>query len=134
MCWFFSNLLNYIRQVHRPLFSLLNHCSTHNSELIERYMISILNQLCVCMCKNASLLNIFFDYSALNGAGASNGSSMFVNEASNELILERSVNEKLARASQNNSKSFIFTLLIPYIHKEGSLGKLTLSLFILLFP
>lgn len=99
-------------------------------------MISILNQLCVCMCKNANLLNIFFDYSAIGGGSgptmSSSTSSMFVNESSNELILERSVNEKLARSSHANTKSFIFTLLIPYIHKEGSLGKQKNFLFLFL--
>ena len=124
-----TNLLLY-RQLHRPLFSLLNHCSTHNSEPIERYMISILNQLCVCMCKNANLLNIFFDNNGgqqTSAANESTATAMFINESSNELILERSFSSQkdtnFFRAnSSQSSKSFIFTLLIPYIHKEGSLG------------
>lgn len=156
-----TNLL-LIKQLHRPLFSLLNHCATHNSELIERHMISILNQLCVCMCKNLNLLNIFFDNNLVNGGNGSNvnsgngqatgqsgqnragnsaptavyfnhsqltsSASMFLNENSNELILERSAAEKFYRAP-NQSKSFIFNLLIPYIHKEGSLGKYILLVY-----
>ncbi|CAF0733065.1 unnamed protein product [Brachionus calyciflorus] len=110
-----TNLILY-NQVHRPLFSLINHCSSHNSELIERLMISVLNQLCVCMCKNSNLLNIFFE-------NASN-SQMFINNGLNELVLERTVysNEQKYK-SANSAKSFIFTLLIPYIHREGSYGQ-----------
>lgn len=106
-----TNLILY-SQLHRPLFSLLNHCASHNSEIIERQMISILNQLCVCMCKNSNLLNIFFD----------NSSQMFINNNAAELILERTVTYEQKFKSANSSKSFIFTLLIPYIHKEGSFG------------
>lgn len=108
-----TNLILF-NQFHRPLFSLINHCSSHNSELIEKHMIAVLNQLCVCMCKNSNLLNIFFE-------NASN-SQIFLTNAINELVLERSTNEQKFK-SINSSKAFIFTLLIPYIHREGSYGK-----------
>jgi hypothetical protein len=130
-----TNLLLY-SQLYRPLFSLLNHCSTHSSDEIERLCIAILNQLCVCICKNANLLNIFFDNTGANGGASSlpTSSSFIVNNTS-ELIFERSkkqheggLSEHEQQLSQqqmykNSSKVFIFNLLIPYIHKEGVLGK-----------
>lgn len=128
-----TNLLLY-PQLNRPLFSLLNHCSTHKSELIEHQMISILNQLCVCMCKNTNLLNIFFEhlknYNQMNNNGnIPNGSNI-----KNNLINSMSIRNRIATSNHMNmklssqttttaSKFFIFSLLIPYIHREGSIGK-----------
>lgn len=104
-------------QINKPLFSLLNHCSTHNSELIEKLMISILNQLCVCICKNSNLLEIFFQQQQQHKLNQSSSSSNNHNMHS----LAKSV--MLSSAASSSSKFFIFSLLIPYIHKEGCLGK-----------
>lgn len=109
-----TNLILF-SQFNRPLFSLINHCSTHNSEIIEKHMIAVLNQLCVCMCKNSNLLNIFFENSP--------NSHMFMSNAINELVLERTSTEQKLK-SINSSKAFIFTLLIPFIHREVSYGKI----------
>ena len=131
-----TNLLLY-SQLYKPLFSLLNHCSTHTSEEIEKHVIAILNQLCVCICKNANLLNIFFDTNNNNSSSSSNSSSTmptsssFILNNSSELIFERAAGKKQSEHEQqlsqqqmykNSSKAFIFNLLIPYIHKEGCLG------------
>ena len=123
-----TNLLLYT-QLYKPLFSLLNHCSTHSSNEIERHVISILNQVCVCICKNSSLLNIFFDNTNANSSintGSIPPSSSFIINNTSELIFERAkIHEKELAQQQmykNSSKNFIFNLLIPYIHKEGSLG------------
>jgi hypothetical protein len=124
-----TNLLLYA-QLYKPLFSLLNHCSTHSSIDIERHVISILNQVCVCICKNLNLLNIFFDNNNNMNSNIQSSkippSSSFVINNTSELIFERSNNHEHQLAQQqmykNSSKNFIFNLLIPYIHKEGSLG------------
>jgi len=157
---YYENLLNHLhlneqtnlllfRQLHRPLFSLLNHCATHNSELIEAKMIEILNQLCVDICKNSNLLNIFFEHqqqeqekleheeqlllgkkNGLNYSGHAStpnssdrrtkGNNKDSNSNKNTSTPTLINNE--SRRTNATSKFFIFSLLIPYIHKEGSLG------------
>ena len=102
-------------QINKPLFSLLNHCSSHNSELIEKLMISVLNQLCVCICKNANLLEIFFQQAKLMSTQQS------LNQQRNEQMFNLSKSAMISTNS-STSKFFIFSLLIPYIHKEGCLG------------
>ena len=141
-----TNILLY-QQMHRPLFSLLNHCSTHNSEQIENYMISILNQLCVCICKNSHLLNIFFEQqnqkennqnsnnsSGVAGVASKSNSNVYYksNNNSNTISPLKSNSSNMtastpapadSRRTNATAKFFIFSLLIPYIHKEGSLGE-----------
>lgn len=120
-------------QIHRPLFSLLNHCSTHNSEPIEKLMISILNQLCVCICKNSELLEIFFQQAKMmSNSNGSGNSSFYMDDALNNSNSANSPYKFTTHFSTNKqymqptstAKFFIFSLLIPYIHKEGALGKL----------
>lgn len=125
-------------EIHRPLFTLLNHCSTHNSEQIERLMISILNQLCVCICKNTNILEIFFEQAKKsNSNNNSNDSSFYMSEGGSSQQQQSSIEPnpyKLATHCSaadreymqptSSARFFIFSLLIPYIHKEGALGKL----------
>lgn len=135
-----TNLLLF-QQLYRPLFSLLNHCSTHNSELIENYMISILNQLCVCICKNSNLLNIFFENANMNpNLNSSNLADNYLIQNSHrrnydQLLTGQGVDytgqinnpagfQQAATSNRSSNKFFIFTLLIPYIHREGCLGKI----------
>jgi hypothetical protein len=105
-------------EIHRPLFTLLNHCSTHNSEPIERLMISVLNQLCVCICKNARLLQIFFEQAKLSGSANAANSAFYLG---GEPLANRQYMQHTSSA-----RFFIFSLLIPYIHKEGALGEFQL--------
>jgi hypothetical protein len=126
---YYENLLNHLhlndqtnmllfKQLHRPLFSLLNHCSSHNSQIIETKMIQILNQLCVDMCKNSNLLNIFFEHQQQQQQQQQkklekSGKKEAINHSTPTIVNAR---------TKATSKFFIFSLLIPYIHKEGSLG------------
>ncbi len=151
---YYENLLNHLhlndqtnlllfKQLHRPLFSLLNHCSTHNSEQIETQMIEILNQLCVAICKNSNLLNIFFEHqqqeqekleheelllTKKNLKNAKhNNQTLSTPTSANHLRPNANTSTPTlingeARRTTATSKFFIFTLLIPYIHKEGSFG------------
>lgn len=119
-------------EIHRPLFTLLNHCSTHNSEQIERLMISILNQLCVCICKNANILEIFFEQAKKsNSNNNSHNSSFYTSESSQQQSsIEHNPYKFTTHFSPDrqyvpptsSARFFIFSLLIPYIHKEGALG------------
>ena len=135
--------LLFSSQIHQPLFSLLNHCASHNSPLIENHMIAILNQLCVCICKNDKLLTIFFDPSASTSASSSSTNTHSDTTSSSDFVYGSSSSSfngfhNLTTATstpppsstfysydrqQGPAKFLIFSLLIPYIHKEGSLGK-----------
>ena len=162
---YYENLLNHLhlneqtnlllfKQLHRPLFSLLNHCATHNSELIEAKMIEILNQLCVDICKNSNLLNIFFEHQQQeqekleqeeqmllgkkNNVGNSSTPSSSSNRHAKTIGKDAATNKNTStptlinsesRRTNATSKFFIFSLLIPYIHKEGSLGKLNFGFY-----
>jgi hypothetical protein len=105
--------LLFYRQLNRPLFSLLNHCSRHKSKYIEKHMISILNQLCVCICKNIQLLNLFFDLNQnqiLTKSHSGSSSSSFQQPS-----------------EQGPARFLIFSLLVPYIHQEGFCGNFKIS-------
>jgi hypothetical protein len=140
----YENLLNHMQtneqtslllcgQLHEPLFALLNHCSTHNSEPIEKHMIVIINQLCVCMCKNSTLLRIFVQRSKRRHLASPSN----VIEADLAIrALKSSIDStsgleasKNIKATGVDRKFFIFSLLIPYIHREGCLGNFNLLLF-----
>jgi hypothetical protein len=156
----YENLLNHMQtneqtslllcaQLHEPLFALLNHCSTHNSEQIEKHMIVIINQLCVCMCKNSALLRIFIQRNrrrhattatATASASAVSSSANAVvtglatdaagaaMRAANSSTIDMETNGKNVKAAADR-KFFIFSLLIPYIHREGCLGNLQLFIY-----
>lgn len=116
-------------QIHQPLFSLLNHCSTHNSEQIEKLMISILNQLCVCICKNSELLEIFFQQ-AKSMSKSNSCANFYLNDSLNgsnsndpyKFTTHFSTNKQYMQPT-SSARFFIFSLLIPYIHKEGAFGQ-----------
>jgi hypothetical protein len=93
-----TNLLFY-KQLNRPLFSLLNHCSRHKMKYIEKHMILVLNQLCVCICKDIKLLSIFFDFATTTTTTPN------------------------LQNDQGAAKFLIFSLLVPYIHQEGYCGE-----------
>jgi hypothetical protein len=129
------NLLFY-RQLNRPLLSLLNHCSKHKSTYIEKHMVVILNLLCVCICKNFELLNIF--YVDLSSAS--------LNSSNNRKILKEFQTLSLCstpkgpinppalstKPNENGAARFLlFSLLIPYIHQEGHSGNFIFSFFFL---
>ena len=120
-------------QLCKPMFSLLNHCATHHSHAIESQMIAILNQLCLCMCNNSRLVNVCFEMATDAGSNPSDDS----NNNNNGSFNDKSIRSKIAVHSPSSasrkasssatssgatSKFFIFSLLIPYIHREGSLG------------
>ncbi len=92
----------FYRQIHKPLFLLLNNCSKLKSTFFENLIINILNQLCVFIGKNVHLLNIFFDLKSIT------------NNDNRQLNVE-----------QGPAKFLIFSLLIPYIYQDGDFGELS---------
>ncbi|KAL5290523.1 FAM160A1 family protein [Megaselia abdita] len=77
----------------RPLLKIL---ASSQGELfppdVEKRLVILLNQLCVVLMQNVHLLDLFF-FSANQQGG-----------------------------QHNNTNFIIFSLLIPYVHREGSLG------------
>ncbi|XP_071951281.1 FHF complex subunit HOOK-interacting protein 1B-like isoform X2 [Antedon mediterranea] len=72
-----------------PLLRVLLACSEFNSERVESRLILLLNQLCVALSKDTTLLEFLFH----------------------------------ASPNQGPAKFLIFSLLIPYVHREGRRGQ-----------
>ncbi|XP_033095712.1 FTS and Hook-interacting protein-like isoform X2 [Anneissia japonica] len=72
-----------------PLLRLLLACSEFNSERVESRLILLLNQLCVALSKDTTLLEFLFH----------------------------------ASPNQGPAKFLIFSLLIPFVHREGRRGQ-----------
>ncbi|CAF4317336.1 unnamed protein product [Rotaria socialis] len=82
--------LLFHKQIFKPLLNLLRSCESSTSlELIEKHMIVVLNQVCVSITRNPTLLELCFDISAEHGP----------------------------------SKFVIFSLLIPFVHRDGLAGQ-----------
>ncbi|XP_019647470.1 PREDICTED: FTS and Hook-interacting protein-like isoform X4 [Branchiostoma belcheri] len=77
------------RHILNPLLRLLGMCSDATTLEIENHLILLLNQLCVSLYKDPSLLEQFFN----------------------------------AKADHGPAKFLIFSLLIPYVHREGRIGQ-----------
>ncbi|XP_078602390.1 FHF complex subunit HOOK-interacting protein 1B-like isoform X5 [Branchiostoma floridae x Branchiostoma japonicum] len=77
------------KHILNPLLRLLGMCSDANTVEIENHLILLLNQLCVSLYKDPSLLEQFFN----------------------------------AKADHGPAKFLIFSLLIPYVHREGRIGQ-----------
>ncbi|XP_066286499.1 FHF complex subunit HOOK-interacting protein 1B-like isoform X4 [Branchiostoma lanceolatum] len=77
------------KHILNPLLRLLGMCSDANTAEIENHLILLLNQLCVSLYKDPSLLEQFFN----------------------------------AKADHGPAKFLIFSLLIPYVHREGRIGQ-----------
>jgi len=83
-------LLLIHKPVIRPLLNLLAYCSDCYTTLeVEENMVLVLHQLCVCISKEAVILESFFNMNADHGP----------------------------------AKFMIFSLLIPFIHREGKVGQ-----------
>ncbi|CAG02197.1 unnamed protein product, partial [Tetraodon nigroviridis] len=80
------------KPILRPLMMLLASCTgpgTDNSSLVEAELVFLLNQLCVAVVKDPSVLELFFHTSEDQGA----------------------------------ANFLLFSLLIPYTHRQGSVGQ-----------
>ena len=77
------------KPIIRPLLKLLSACAEHPNKVIEKHLILLLHQLCVCVTQNTQLLELLFN----------------------------------ASSDQGPAKFLMFSLLIPYVHREGSIGQ-----------
>ncbi|XP_053948903.1 FHIP family protein GG24907 isoform X1 [Anastrepha ludens] len=93
----------------RPLLKIL---ASSQGEIfppdLEKRLVILLNQLCVVLMQNVHLLDLFF-FSAAQEQHKQTSSGY---------------GEELQRSSSSSSSTnfIIFSLLIPYVHREGSVG------------
>lgn len=114
-------ILLFKSNLHKPLFLLLSNCTKHKSDQIEKHLISILNQLCVCLNDNHDLINILFDLNTF-----SNKSNSFI---INSTSIEYNKEFNNSKFENGQSKFLIFSLLIPYIHQDNYCGKFSSIIF-----
>ncbi|XP_022651038.1 FTS and Hook-interacting protein-like isoform X1 [Varroa destructor] len=88
-----SQRLLYQKGFLSPLQKLLSICESDCPEELERRLVALLNTLCVTLSQNADLLQIFF-----NPRGGDTGES------------------------HGPPRFLVFSLLVPYVHREGQLG------------
>ncbi|XP_011177239.2 FHIP family protein GJ17503 isoform X4 [Zeugodacus cucurbitae] len=91
----------------RPLLKIL---ASSQGEIfppdLEKRLVILLNQLCVVLMQNVHLLDLFFF------------------SAEQEQHKQTTSGEELQRTNRSSSGTnfIIFSLLIPYVHREGSIG------------
>ncbi|XP_034020870.1 protein FAM160A1-like [Thalassophryne amazonica] len=87
------------KPVLRPLMMLLASCTGTDSDgVVEAELVFLLNQLCVVLVKDPSVLELFFHTSEDQGA----------------------------------ANFLLFSLLIPYTHRQGSVGRLARDALLLI--
>ncbi|XP_035224048.1 FTS and Hook-interacting protein-like isoform X2 [Stegodyphus dumicola] len=87
--------LLFHKPVVRPLLRLLASCGDGAPVEVEKRLIILLNTLCVCLTQFPDLLQVFFGASSDHGSTRSEKRDMFL----------------------------IFSLLIPFVHREGAIGQ-----------
>jgi len=94
-----------------PLLSLLNSCAECHSKTVENALIDLLHLLCISISSNPTLLESLFSAAVRKSAEERLGieySNSFVSSDTRDSL---------------NESFLIFSLLIPYTHKEGHLGQ-----------
>ncbi|GFU04027.1 FTS and Hook-interacting protein [Nephila pilipes] len=87
--------LLFHKPIVRPLLRLLASCGDCAPVEVEKRLIILLNTLCVCLTQFPDLLQVFFGASSDHGSTRSEKRDMFL----------------------------IFSLLIPFVHREGAIGQ-----------
>lgn len=102
----------------RPMLQLLATCGDCAPVEVEKRLVILLNSLCVCLSQNPQLLELFFmpkfegdSYlpATINAANNSNSSPH--------------LRAKIAAIDKPESRFLIFSLLIPFVHREGPIGQ-----------
>ena len=99
----------------RPLLHLLSTCKDCAPLEVEKHLVNLLSTLCLLLSQNAELLELFF-----------------VNESPNRTNISRSMDEfkhspafksRLSFLDSPESRFLIFSLLISFVHSDGSIGQ-----------
>ncbi|CAK9811492.1 FHIP family protein AAEL005291 [Anthophora plagiata] len=101
--------------VARPLLRLLEDCANDIMPLeVEEKLVVLLNQLCVALMQNMALLDLFFHPTAI-------GKSKLVEYILLCMHLYCIIIKVMVYSFF--FRFIIFTLLIPYVHREGGVGQ-----------
>jgi len=105
-----KHLLSY-EQIHNPLLALLHSCAECHSKKVEVALIDLLHLLCISISSDPKLLESLF----LAASRKSNAKQGGIEISSSSTSLDS--------GDASNESFLIFSLLIPYTHKEGHLGQ-----------
>lgn len=100
----------------RPMLQLLATCGDCAPFEVEKRLVILLNSLCVCLSQNPQLLELFF-MPKTNGNTYLSPTMSPSNNASPQL------RAKIASIDKPESRFLIFSLLIPFVHREGPIGQ-----------
>ncbi|XP_040074653.1 FHF complex subunit HOOK interacting protein 1B isoform X5 [Ixodes scapularis] len=102
----------------RPLLHLLASCADCAPLEVEKRLVVLLNTLCVCLSQHPQLLEVFFSASSDQGPASSTVRFHFCTAAD--------CFENLPSPMGGGTPSggfLIFSLLIPFVHREGAIGQ-----------
>lgn len=102
------------RPLVRPLLQLLSLCSECAPFEVEKRLVILLNSLCVCLSQNPDLLELFF---IPNNDQPTN----YLLHSFGSNTSSPSLRTKLSSLTKPESRFLIFSLLIPFVHREGML-------------
>lgn len=100
----------------RPLLQLLATCGDCAPFEVEKRLVILLNSLCVCLSQNPQLLELFF----MPKMQGNSFLSPSLDASSNSSPHLRA---KFASIDKPESRFLIFSLLIPFVHREGPIGQ-----------
>lgn len=99
----------------RPLLHLLSTCKDCAPLEVEKRLVVLLNTLCLFLSQNTDLLELFF----VSDKNKKNNIACTMNEVKSSPQLKN----KLSYLDNPESRFLIFSLLISFVHREGSIGQ-----------
>lgn len=122
----------FTRPLVRPMFQLLATCSDCAPVDVEKRFVILLNSLSGCLSQNVDLLDLFFVSERVREI--SNSDPRIKSSDGKELTyLSPSINPtnessprlraKIAAIDKPEARFLIFSLLIPFVHREGDIGR-----------
>ncbi|KAI1301159.1 putative FHIP family protein [Halotydeus destructor] len=100
----------------RPLLQLLAICSDCAPFEVEKRLVILLNSLCAALSQNPELLELFF-------MPKKQGSSYLSPTLDPTSHSSPQLRAKLASMDKPEARFLIFSLLIPFVHREGPIGQ-----------
>jgi hypothetical protein len=88
------------KRLIRPLLRLLVACGTSTNSSIENQLANVLHQLCIGVSQYPAALELLFDS-----------------------VITGSYGSEVSAANSNSKQFLVFSLLIPYVHREGLIAQ-----------
>jgi hypothetical protein len=99
----------------RPLLHLLSTCKDCAPFEVEKRLVNLLSTLCLLLSQNAELLELFF----VNEATNRNNITCSLDEVKQSPAFKK----RLGHLDSAESRFLIFSLLISYVHRDGTIGQ-----------